>query len=494
MSERDVHARFGKEAAAQAAEGQLWGLMTREPIEGVHSNIPVNIRLAEEFGGAPSDLKGAVYISGEDASKDLIRKSMFVDFDKDTVNVIAAQSAKAKESILDFFGAEGRAQTSMGAEYFESLKRMAAFELKGRAPLDLLNLTRQELVGINAAQKQLEKASIGSFSEAFKNIHIGLREQMTPTMGKAASEAFYLGEDFSHLFLENILKAKHQSKEALIANSVQDVLSLFGQKRGTPYASMGKGERAAELQRIFDELTFDSKETADLVRRESAGDMTEAFAERIGFSKQLAEARRIEDSSIRSAEINNVLDKATKQKNAFKKVSSMRNIENVLEAYDLGRINQSRGDYALGIAQRNISKIHSSAEFIKDIASSTSSFMTRGLKNIGKYGILPTAGIGLAASLSTKPKILQPAADTGKAHEREYQEGIGQASAGKTLFSIPEPKFDSYQIAGQANAGTNFEALRAYSQANMRNTNVRLKDHRSHADKYTVEEMVEKGY
>jgi len=494
MTKSDIGEKFGAQAIKQAEEGRLWGLMTREPIEGTHSSLPVNIRTAEEFGNVGGE-KGRIFVSGENASQSLIRRSMFVDFDKDQLNVIAATSEKSRGSIEQFYGYGGQQQSVMGSEFTSSLKRMSAFELKGRAPEGITSLLNQELVGLNAAQKNLE-SKIGSFSDEFKNIHIGLREQLRPNMGRGAAEAYYLGEDFSHLFVENVLKAKHQGKEALLSGSVDDVLDIFRGSVGTEYARMGKGEKAQSLQRVFDELSFGGKEAGDAIRQSSSEVASMELAEKMGYAKEMKEARGIENARLRAAEVESIMNRATSQRNAYQKISSAKNLENVIESHTLGRDLQASGNYASSIAQRNISKASGYKAMLKDASNAASHFMSKGLKNIAKWGILPTAGIGLAASLMSKPKMMQPTATAGPLHESEkgYANGMGDASAGKTLFQIPEQKFSSFDVRGQADVGTNFDSLRAHASANMKDLNVRLQDHRSHMDKFTIKDMIGKGH
>jgi hypothetical protein len=493
MTKSDIKEKFGTKALRQAEEGRLWGVMTREPIEGVHSSLPVNVRMAEDFG-VTGDQKGRIFVSGENASQSMIRRSMFVDFDKDTLNVIAATSEKSRASIEEFYG-YGQKQSIMGSEFVSSVKRMSAFELKGRAPESISSLLNNELVGLNAAQKNLE-SKIGQFSSEFENIHIGLREQLRPGMGRGAAEAYYLGEDFSHLFVENVLKAKHQGKEALLSGSVDDVLDIFRGSVGTDYARMGKGEKAQNLQRIFDELSFGGKEAGEAIRQSTSSVVSADLAEKMGYAKEMKEARAIESASQRSAEVESIISRATSQRNAYKKISNAKNLENILEAHTLGRELQAAGNYSSAIAQRSISKVSGYKSILKDASTAASAFMSKGLKNIVKWGILPTAGIGLAASLLSKPKMMQPTLNTGMLHEgeKEYVDGLGEASAGKTLFQIPEQKFSSFDIKGKADMTTNFDSLRAHASANMKDLNVRLQDHRSHMDKFTIKEMIGKGY
>jgi hypothetical protein len=470
MTKADIRERFGAQAVDQASEGRLWGLMSREPIEGTHSSIPVNIRAADDFG-VQGDMQGRIFVSGEDKAKSLIRNSMFVDFDKDTLHVIAATSDKSREAIEGFYGYKGKPKTMMGEEYLSSLKRMSAFDLKGRDAQSITTLLNNELVGLNTAQKNLEKGMIGEFSNEFKNIHIGLREQMAGAPGRETAKAFYLGEDFSHLFVENILKAKHQRKEALLAGSVEDALDLFRGSIGTEYAAMGLGERAQRLQEIFDDISFGGKEAGDMIRQ-SSGDMTLEAASKMGLADDLAQAAR--------------------QRDAYKEITSLKNLENVMRAHESGTKVQSLGNYDTGIAKRMLSRVSGLKAVMRDVADSASVFMGKGLKNIGLWGILPTAGIGLAASLFIKPKMMQPALNTGSLHESEYEGS--SAEMGKTLFSIPEQKVSSYDIKGTADHMTNFEALHQAAQSKMRGTDIRLQDHRSHMDKYTVKDLVEKGY
>ena len=56
----------------------------------------------------------------------------------------------------------------MGGEFISSLKRMSAFELKGRDPQSITSLLNNELVGLNAAQKNLEKGMRKAYKRYLK--------------------------------------------------------------------------------------------------------------------------------------------------------------------------------------------------------------------------------------------------------------------------------------------------------------------------------------
>jgi len=68
---------------------------------------------------------------------------------------------------------------------------------------------------------------------------------------------------------------------------------------------------------------------------------------------------------------------------------------------------------------------------------------------------------------------------------------MGEASMGKTLFSIPEESAKSYNIRGLANRYTDFKGLSAQQSSD---TSIRIQDHRSHMNKHRIKEMIEKGY
>lgn len=489
MSKADIRKRFGSKGLQMAMENNLWGVMTREPIEGVHSSIPVNIRIAEDFGYSGKET-GRVFVSGENLLQSLIRKPSFLDFDKDTVNVIAATTDKAMEQIRSFYGLNG-GRNATGHEFLNSLERMAAFQLKGREPMDILSLSEDEIIRLNTSQKWQEKGLIGSFSDEFKNIHIGLRE----TIGKGgAGKNFYLAEDFSHLFVENILKAKHQSKEALLAGSVEEALDLLRSEVGTKYSQMGKGEKAQELQRIFDNLSYGNQELANEVRQSTAAMVDESLAGKMGFAKELAQAKKIENAEKAAAAVETVLMQATKQRDAFAQIASVRNIENVIEAHSIGREVLKAGDYSTSIALRGMSRNAGMLERAKDIVGGASEFMSKGLKNVGLWGILPAAGIGLLASLTTKPKVLQPVLTAGKDHEGQAPAQTSSVSMGKTLFSIPESRLSGYSISGKVDGTNNLNNIINMIGSSGQKSSISVKDHRAHMNKYTIEEMIEKGY
>lgn len=477
MSEADVARRFNIydeagnltfNAVKEARSGNLFGMISREPIEGVHSTMPTQIRLAEDFGGSVTKMRGSIFVSGIEQSKSMIRRALFLDFDKDTVNVIAATTKKSTDQIKKFMGLSGE-QSLEGRLFNESIERMTAFDIKSKKPLSFSDLTDIELPLLVSRQKGQEKGMIGKFSNEFKNIHVGLREQLGPMSTAASKEAFFLGEDFSHLFIENILKAKHQSKEAMLANSVQDVIDLFKEDVGSRFFKMDKGQKAEELRNVFDELTFGSKQIAEEVRAETSKMASAELAEKMGLADDL--------------------ELATRRRDAYRRITATSNMQNIIEAHGVGKQAQLEADQLVRAARGKVSMGASVTNYLDDISRASRNLMSKGLKNVGLYGILPTAGIGLMASLASGPKDITPQTKTAIDHESGQQR---VEMGGKTLFNLPEPQVSSYDIKGRINKATDMAALSSLGAG--RNTNIRTSDQRMPLDKYKIEEMMSKGY
>src|SRR5690606_13366664 len=88
-----------------------------------------------------------------------------------------------------------------------------------------------------------------------KKVHTGLREVLTKG-GTDSLKQYHLAEDFSHLFVENILKSKHQGSDILKGNAMEalDVMASKGK-----YATATAEARAMKLQDLFLGLVGDTK-------------------------------------------------------------------------------------------------------------------------------------------------------------------------------------------------------------------------------------------
>lgn len=485
MSEKDIRRQMGKDALKRAVEGELWGMITREPVEGIHSTVPVNIQVAERFGAKNTE-KGMIYLSGEDQANSMLRKSLFVDFDKDPLHVVAATTDKATSEIKDFMMNE---KNVIGKQYKESLKRMSAFDLKSRAPRDISAIDEMMRVDVNTATKGMEKANIGIFSNQFKNIHIGLREQLGKEMTEAGAKRFMLGEDLSHLYIENILKAKHQSTESILRGEAQKVLDILQNK---DFESIQK--RTVALQSAFDEMVFggEGRDIGEQIRKLSPGqEVSEELASRMGYQEDLAslaKSNMLEKNNILAKQ--SLMKKATAQAEAHRAISSFTNVENVLGAHDIGSEMQRTTSYAGLIGQSRAQSQSKIASMLDDVKRVASSITSKGLKNIGKYAILPTAAIGLTASLISKPRTLTPVETSAGRHEKEYDNET--VSMPKTIYDIPDSKVSSLNIKGKISNESNTYNLNELE--NINGSNIRVSDHRAYRNKYTIDEMIEKGY
>jgi hypothetical protein len=438
MTESDIRRKFGADALKRARSGDFFGFVTREPIEGSSSIIPTNIRVAEDVvqdAAQLGDMEGRIFLP----ESDRLRKGLMVDFDKDTGNIIGIMSENATQEIRQFMGA-GAQQTEMGREYYNSLERMSLLgDLKsGKSAVDVMKETDDMLLRIAGEQKALEKSAIGVVSNTFKDVHIGLRESLAAGGGKAA-KSFFLAEDFSHLFAENILKAKHQGKD-IINNVAMEALDVMHARN--KYASASVEARAGKMQEIFTQL-----------------------AGNIEGKEKMA---------------------------AFAEVTSMDNLSNVIKAKDRGAQIADTGDYLYKSMTAGLESKSGIGGYIDDAIVMSKQIAQRGLSNFGKYAILPTAAIGFVGSLVSKPKILTPTASTGPQHENtdgaRTPEKVGHKG---TIFAIPETNNTSFTVQGVADAETNMRSISSMSGQGGR---VNVTDYRSKPDKFRLQEAIDKGY
>lgn len=475
MSKEDIRHRFGGDALKRAEAGDLFGIVTREPLEGVHSVIPSKIVVAESsMGGAAGelgDMRGRVFF----AQSDMMRNSLMIDFDKDMTSVIAAQSEEANQQLKAFMGLAGE-QPRTGVEYYKSLQRMPYLDPKGgKSPVDALSTLDSELSGIISAQKQLEKSHIGTFSNEFKNIHTGLRAQLQ--QGGDPSR-YFTGEDFSHTFIENILKSKHQSKEALLKNEALETLDVLRAKG--KYASASIDERALRMQEIFDQLSFASVDEAKEARNIAAEFMSNPInkeAHAMGIADIAADFTSDKQKTLKSL--------------AYAEVSSLDNIKNILQARETGIQIASHGDplYNAAAGQKTMSAL---GQKIDDAVFLAKSFSQSAVGKIGKYAIAPAAIIGLASSVFSAPNVLRKSAASHEVSDAS-PESTPTVDAGKTIFAIPESKVDNILIKGRADARTDFTSMQSFA-ASKGGYNASIQDMRSKPDKHRLQELIDKGY
>lgn len=470
MREEDILRKMGKGALEKARARELWGSVVREPVEGMHKTIPTQIRIAEDFTRKPLPT-GGIWVTGEDAASSMLRRGLFVDFDRDTLNVIAATNEKSSKELRGFMT---RGKTIMGDAYVDSMMRMASFKPKGLTPPDITALDQRTVSYMNDSIKKLEKTSIGHFSNEFKKIHAGLREQLSGSLTKAGADAMALGEDFSHLFIENILKSKHQSVQNLLEGKAERVLGLLSQKPGTEFAKMREGTRVAEMQDIFSELVLGDKKLGRGILQ--AEDVISDELARLAASGESIEIGRERAAN-------------------FRQIASKRNVENILVAHKRGGKLLAEGNYIKNIINTVTRKSMPLVDRAVEASQVVGGFMKKGLRNVGKYAILPAAAIGLGASLLSSPGTMSsPAEETGRLHEAEKENVPAKVSIPRTLFEVPDTAMSKVRVRGNVNRGTNLQSLSALALQSGDEGTVRIADHRKHLNKYDIDEMVKKGY
>ena len=481
MTEADIGKYYNKyddsgklifNAVEEARNNNLWGVLTREPVEGIGSVQFSNIRIAEDFGMHTNE-SGTIWLSGEDQTKSLARKSLMIDFDKDTISQVALTNKESINELKNFLGLKGGG-TIMGKEYLASLDRMSAFDLKGKPPMDILSMKEEELARALFTEKELSKAEIGRFSNTFKNIHIGGRERLRSNINQSEARKFFLSENFSHLFMENVIKSKHQSKESLIKGQGAKIVDLLNKEHGTEYNRMLDSQRAEEMRRLFDEMTFDSTDVAEKVRQAGRNSsMTEELAKMMG----------IDDVGL-----------AKRRAQVYSEITDIENMNNILLAHKEGSALNELNDYSLRIAKEAIKERSALKEGTIEAINISKKIAGKFLNHTGKYAILPAMAIGIAGTLMSKPKKLTPAVDTGILHENDIKynnESLPKHK--KTLFDIPEGNNLAYKVNGVVDRNTNIRQL-ANQNNNFSDASIRVQDHREYMNKYTIEEMIEKGY
>lgn len=479
MPRADIRRMYGDEALKQAQNNDFFGLLTKEPIEGSHSVIPVQIRVAEDFTGGtlPKTLDntpGRIFL----AKSDMMRQGGMIDFDKDPVTVLGVTGKEARSQLMDFMGLTGN-QSNVGREYYQSMLRMRDLSPKsGKQPVDALSALDSELAQIITSQKQLEKANIGLFSNEFRNVHVGLREQLSQT-GDAAQ--FFKGEDFSHVFVENIIKAKHQSKEAILKNEALETLDILRAKN--KYANASRQERALRLQEIFDQLSFGKASDGSAARNMASSILQDEM------TSTLYRAGSIDLAAEHASMMMNIDAKQARRALSYAEVSSTANLENILKAHEAGtQIAGNKTDELLSMMSTTKSISNAEKQFQR-AGEAAKSIMNVGLGNIFKYAIAPAAVIGLASSIFSSPNVLK---ESSESHNRG--DANPEVGAGKTLFAIPESKVDNIQIKGRADANTNFNYLKQRANAAGSSYNGSMRDMRSAPDKHRIQELIDRGY
>ena len=450
VSEKKILERLGEEGLERARRGDLYGILTREPSESFTTSVPTQIRIAEEFSKDVDP--NQIYLSGAQQEKSLFRKGIGVDFDRDPLHLHMVKGADASEEIKRFINQ----QTQMSRSYWEAQKRMSSFTIKNKAPRDVLSMSLSDTVKTNLSARYLEKGAIGSFSNEFKAIHIGVAKDV---MSGMSPDLAAKTENLSHLFVENILKAKHQSTSALLNNEADYILDTLRNK------NLSVNKRMEAMRGSFDKLVFGETGTEIGTRLRSwKGGRVEEISDIIesvgkGFNSKTAEYY----ASITSDEV-------------FKGMigSHDENIDDVIgfsrKMFEEGRVKPT----VLGRVQN-----------MKDSAGKVfKKLNTRFMK----WGVLPAAAIGLAATLTdSDAKTLEVVKDTGRDHELQQEQNT--VSHPKTVFDLPKMEKKRISIKGGAK-----ESSAITKMSNKGDTRVRIVDDRSSMSKYTIDDLIKKGY
>jgi hypothetical protein len=445
----------GQKAVELARSRELWGLVNREPSEGLHRSMPALIGVAEDFG-AKKYSKGITYFSGLDDSTTPwvgMRKALGLDFDADATSVIMFTDQKAKDSFNKFwYGGEGEV-AKIGEEFRRTQKFYDIFKLKGSAIKDFNALEmsetglQQHLVDIGLTEKKL----IGPLSSEFKDIHAGFRQVLSENKSPSAIASVMRGETFSLLALESALKAKHQSSSAL--RSSHEILDIL------------RGGDVQGFQSFFDKMAFGSESI-------------------LGAQIRTAESQSLDlISKVQTSMGFKSAKEATDYTKMYKELTESSNIEEVFSAKARGKLLRQSGYLSSSIAQKSFSQ--NLSQRIDSLVTEAAPMARKALSNIGKFAILPAAGLGLLSSV-LRPE--SPVIMSAKNHENTTPQSSSVSFPGTKWLA---PNRERYTVKGRVMSVPSRESLSSLPSSNV---NLNINDYRQHMTQDYIERKIERGF
>ncbi len=447
----------GKTAVSMARQGQLWGLVTREPAEGLHRTMPALVGVAEDLG-AKGYNKGLVYFSGQQDSGTAwtaMRKALGVDFDADQTSVIMFADDQAKKTFNEFWKGGQSEVATIGKEFRRTQKFFDIFKLKSRLSkeMDALSLSSKDaqemLVDIGVTEKKL----IAPLSTEFKDIHTGFRQMLAEDRSEASVAKAMRGEVFSLLAIESSLKAKHRPGEAL--------------KRSHEILDIMQSGDVANLQSFFDKMTFGNASIGAELR--AADTMHGEILQQVQQSMDLGPAEASEFGT------------------TYRELTSSANLEEVFAAKTRGALLRKQGL----ITESLTGKGNMVSRFSKGLEMAShqlAPLMTKGLKNIAKYGILPTAAIGLAATMFGDGPATLPVEMSSEKHINSTPQPTTIPLENKA-WAVP--KRERYVIRGQTKRLPNPEQFTSAFPGS--NVDMNISDRRAHMTQDYIDRKVKRG-
>ncbi len=456
----------------KVVSSKSWAMMTRDPVEGIN-HLAMNVMPAGAFEGAGKIPGGISVVSGEGYGKEenktfnKVMKMLFGDHDGDAAQLVAARNSKSREELAEY--ARGNSEKNIAIRENQRLK--AEMSLKGKTQKSLLEMSLEDRRAAVAAAKELEKGKIGVISNTLEDVHRASRAAAisTDTAGfkKFASLATSL-----QFFAENSIKGKHQSMKELQEGKVMKVLESLSEGGGDNTA------RKATMMGFFDDLALSQYDTIKEIDRNT-------------IANQLRSAS-IDGDELRKIE-GLTLDESKKliRSGWFKNIASDDNINTMMDFFDQSKKMGASADDAIELAVDNLMDgVHKHQkipfEKLTDMVETNKKVAFRGFKNIGKYALLPAAGIGLIGTMMGGSGSISDGKDFSDGQKRHTQSG--QHRQRPVLPQMRSPKYERVQMRGTSQGQINYESL-----SNSARSNVHIQDDGKLLDRYEIQDIIDRG-
>lgn len=461
--EHSVREMKGRVAIDKARRGELWGLVTREPVEGLHRTIPVPIASAEAMG-AQTYQRGAAYFSGGPLEAEQkgwagMRKALGLDFDADTTSIIPFGDTTNTTHMQQMWKGGDSAMGKVGEEFQRTMKFFDVYNIKGKSNIDVMKMGSGELTQALLEMHRTEKKLIGPTSNAFKDIHMGFRQLLAENMsGENLTKAFR-GEATALLAIESGLKAKHRSLESL--RSGESFLDVFNSNKTTE----GK---IGDFQSFFDKLSFQAKD-ADL------GEQIRKNGENVHARVQGALGLKTEEE-------------AKQFTRTYGELTGTENITNIFTAQAKGKILNRTKAFESAVAG-GMTEAETVGTGARLMAQEFKPLGMKFLKNVGKYAILPAAAIGIASSLLGSTPNELPVEMSVKTHDASSAPPVETVPIERKVWAMT--KKEKFRVSGNVDTMPNPSQYSSYF--NGASTNLSVSDYRSHMTQEYINKKVKRG-
>jgi len=463
-AEKMIRRMKGRKAVELAETIGIPIAVTREPAEGVVRVVPGLLTSAEKFGAKTRGHNpGTAYVTSLQSHKPYLT-SLGLDFDRDPLTVIGMVN-QDKALTAAMAGGEGFAAEA-GRAYRDTLSSIFTYyNPKTKGTQDAFKMYYEggalKVNEMSYAMGKTEKGMIGLLSTALEPVHMGLRTGLSKSPTFDEWRKFYRTDTLGLLIAENALKSKVLPEHALLGDTLPKLLETIN-----PNSNMSTESRIAGTRGFLDMITFKEGES---------GLGNEIRAARGQFSEDLLN-RIVSSSKVKKEDVHGFA-------NVYNELTSDETMSHFFDAQRVGHgLSQEQLKLALAKGE-SILAPHATA-----MATQGKNLFGRALKNVGKYGLLPAAGIGLAATLLTSPKEV-PVSLATKEHESSSRVRE-QVRFPRTKYSIPGKQ--RVQIKGRVSDVPDPSSLSSYF--NTPNVNMNIKDFRQHMTQDYIDRKVNRGH